>query len=178
MSVPGGHRRLDGRFRIRQATLGDLPELARVRSVSVHASQDLAAPGSVDPVPDWERVAAEWAEEAGRGGYFWGVIDSHVPAVQGLVWVGVAHARAASESGAPAALELVALHLLEVAQGSGIADRLLQMAIGDAPAYLWLQGRDPRAAPFLERHGFRPDGVSRARDGQPDGRMEVRLVRD
>ncbi|CAI9408633.1 GNAT family N-acetyltransferase [Aestuariimicrobium sp. T2.26MG-19.2B] len=176
MSHPDA-RRLDGRFRIRQAALADLPELARVRARSCWpGDEDAPSPYLCDA--DIDRVASQWLGEAQRGGYYWGVVDSRVPADQGVVWVGVAHARAACEEGAPAPLELAVLHLLEVARGSGIADRLLQMAIGDAPAYLWLPVDNPRVAAFLGRHGFRPDGVTRPAGGVPVGGCETRLVRD
>ncbi|WP_022910031.1 GNAT family N-acetyltransferase [Aestuariimicrobium kwangyangense] len=175
---PRDARRLDGRFRIRQAALADLPELARVRARAWWPGCDENAPSPNLCDADIDRVARQWLGEAQRGGYYWGVVDSRVPADQGVVWVGVAHARAACEEGAPAPLELAVLHLLEVARGSGIADRLLQMAIGDAPAYLWLQVDNPRAAAFLGRHGFRPDGVTRPAGSVPAGRSETRLVRD
>jgi len=45
------------------------------------------------------------------------------------------------------------------AQRSGVADALLAMTIGDAPAYLWVLTGNDRAQSFYRRHGFTPEGV-------------------
>ena len=72
-------------------------------------------------------------------------------------------------------LELYAIYVRAAHHGTGRADRLLAMAIGDAPAYLWLFAANPRAHAFYARHGFNPDG---ARKDEPFfGEPEIRMVR-
>ena len=44
--------------------------------------------------------------------------------------------------------------------GTGAGQRLLDAAIGDAPAFLFVADRNPRAVRFYERNGFEFDGAS------------------
>lgn len=104
------------------------------------------------------RTAAAYRTDVERGAYFWIVVGD-----EGSV-AGVAHACVARDADAPQPLELALIYLLDVAKGSGIADRLLQMAIGDAPAYLWVLAANVRAQAFYRRHGFEPDGTTKPLD--------------
>jgi len=70
-------------------------------------------------------------------------------------------------------LELYALYVRAVHHGTGLADRLLRQAIGDAPAYLWVFEANPRARAFYARHRFDPDGARKLDPffEEPDIRM-------
>ena len=72
-------------------------------------------------------------------------------------------------------LELYALYVRAAHHGTGLADRLLAKAVGEAPAYLWVFEANPRARAFYTRHGFRPDGARKLDPffEQP----EIRMVR-
>lgn len=76
----------------------------------------------------------------------------------------------------PVGLQLYAIYLLAVHHGTGTAQRLLDAAIGDRPAFLWVAEDNPRAHSFYRRNGFRPDGP---RMVEPDfeDMAEVRMVR-
>jgi GNAT superfamily N-acetyltransferase len=115
------------------------------------------------------RTEAAWRADVDQGAYFWIVVGT-----DGAV-VGVAHACAARDADAPQLLELAMIYLLDVAKGSGIADRLLEMAIGDAGAYLWVLSGNTRAQAFYRRHGFVPDGTTKL--GNPVALTEERWVR-
>ncbi len=53
------------------------------------------------------------------------------------------------------------LYLASSAQGTGLADRLLELALpGGLPAYLWIVGGNERAWRFYERYGFVGDGIT------------------
>jgi GNAT superfamily N-acetyltransferase len=72
-------------------------------------------------------------------------------------------------------LELFAIYVRAAHYGTGIGARLLEVAIGDAPAYLWVFEANGRARAFYERHGFTPDG---ARKPEPSFlEPEIRMVR-
>jgi GNAT superfamily N-acetyltransferase len=43
--------------------------------------------------------------------------------------------------------------------GSGLGQALLDLAVGDRDAYLWILCGNPRAERFYRRNGFLPDGV-------------------
>lgn len=56
--------------------------------------------------------------------------------------------------------ELHRIYTLESAHGSGLGQRLLNIAIGSLPAYLWILNNNPRAERFYRRNGFIPDGTT------------------
>jgi ribosomal protein S18 acetylase RimI-like enzyme len=55
-------------------------------------------------------------------------------------------------------LELMALYVRSSHYDTGLGHRLLETAIGDGPAYLWVLDGNARAIRFYERHGFAFDG--------------------
>ena len=76
---------------------------------------------------------------------------------------------------APAELELYAINLLPRAQGTGVADELLDATIGDRAAYLWVIEGNERAIAYYRKHGFTDDG---GRDiDKESGATEIRMVR-
>lgn len=162
-----------GRFRIKQASTEELLAAAQMKA---------AAWRETYPMPDEvldlvehaaTRTADYWEEQSRQGAYFWIVVDS----AQDNEIVGVANAAVGSDEDAPTPLELTMIYLLDRAKGSGIADRLMEMTIGDSPAYLWVFPDNERAIAFYERHGFHLDGGRRQLEGALEGREEVRMVR-
>ena len=92
-----------------------------------------------------------------------------VLAVTGIELVGVAR-------WTPAALtELNTLYVSERARGTGLAARLLEAAIADGPATLWVFSGNARALRFYEKHGFDLEGERRIDAGT--GIEETRLTR-
>ncbi|MFC0680665.1 GNAT family N-acetyltransferase [Lysobacter korlensis] len=73
-------------------------------------------------------------------------------------------------------LELWSLYLLAEHHGFGLGQRLLDAALGDAPASLWMAKRNPRAHAFYRRNGFVPDGLERSYESW-ENLEEIRLVR-
>jgi GNAT superfamily N-acetyltransferase len=72
-------------------------------------------------------------------------------------------------------LELYAIYVRASQYGTGLGHRLIETAIADAPAYLWVFEANARARAFYERQGFKPDG---ARKPEPSFREpEIRMVR-
>lgn len=89
--------------------------------------------------------------------------------------VGMTTSGPARDDDAPSPLELYAINLLQRGHGTGIGDALLDHAIGDRPAYLWVLDGNDRAIAFYRRHGFADDG---GRKPDPDtGVAEVRMAR-
>ncbi|WP_155849868.1 GNAT family N-acetyltransferase, partial [Arthrobacter sp. H41] len=56
--------------------------------------------------------------------------------------------------------ELHHIYTLNRTHGSGLGQRLLHIAIGTRPAYLWILEGNPRAERFYVRNGFIPDGTT------------------
>jgi ribosomal protein S18 acetylase RimI-like enzyme len=76
---------------------------------------------------------------------------------------------------APADFELYAINVLARAQGTGLGGELLDAAIGDRAAYLWVIEGNERAIAFYRRRGFIDDG-GRDIDSE-SGAPEIRMFR-
>jgi GNAT superfamily N-acetyltransferase len=150
-------------WRIRQAGYPDLEAAAYAKAESwVESFTDLLPEDVLRRQLEPERITrtvTAWGDVLEAGGSIWLVVGD-----QGEV-VGVAHAGVGRDDDAPTPLELVVIYLRAVAQGSGVADALLRMAIGDAPAYLWVLSGNARAHSFDRRHGFVPDGTTQLVQG-------------
>lgn len=68
-------------------------------------------------------------------------------------------------------LELMALYVRATSYDTGVGFALLQEAIGDADAYLWVLDGNERAIAFYERQGFRFDGTTKPEDVGLERRM-------
>jgi GNAT superfamily N-acetyltransferase len=160
-------------WRIRQAGYPDLEAAAQTKAESwAESLHDLVGEEALRRQRDPARIAstaAAWGDVLEAGGSIWVVVGDH-----GEI-VGVAHAGVARDADPPTPLELVAIYLRAVAQGSGVADAVLTMAVGDAPAYLWVLSGNVRAHAFYRRHGFTPDGTTVWVDGL--GMAKERWVR-
>jgi GNAT superfamily N-acetyltransferase len=89
--------------------------------------------------------------------------------------IGVASAGPARDEPPPAPAELMSLYLRASHHGTGLADRLLHVAVGAGAAYLWVFAANRRARSFNARRGFLADGASKL---DPDtGVPEIRMVR-
>ncbi|MGW9114620.1 N-acetyltransferase family protein [Microbacterium sp. NPDC055683] len=113
----------------------------------------------------WERILREGANPT------W-------VAVEGGRIVGFASSGRGRDAEPPADRELYALYLDPDHHGSGIADDLIDAAVGEAAASLWVLAGNERAIRFYGKHGFALDGsekVEQAADGTP--MHELRMVR-
>ncbi|MDM7887527.1 GNAT family N-acetyltransferase [Curtobacterium sp. RHCJP20] len=90
------------------------------------------------------------------------------------VVVGVSSTAPSAEPGLPAT-ELCTLYLDAAAQGTGVADQLLEAALGRAAAHLLVFSVNERAKRFYARHGFAPQGAPQIDPGT--GLDEERWVR-
>lgn len=98
-------------------------------------------------------------------------------AVRGGAIVGWAAGGPSRDDPAVTPLELYAIYVLAAHHGTGAGQALLDAAVGDGPASLWMLEHNPRAQAFYARNGFHPDGAltDDARWGATIS--EVRLVR-
>ncbi len=89
--------------------------------------------------------------------------------------VGITSSGPARDADAPPPHELYAINVLARGHGTGIANALLEHAVGDRAAYLWVLEGNARATAFYRRHGFADDG---GRKPEPDsGLLEIRMSR-
>ena len=117
-----------------------------------------------------ERVAERierWREVLGSG------TDTTIVAAGPDGLVGFAAAGAGRDNDVDTDLELKALYVRAAHWGGGVGYALLEEAIGDRAAYLWVLAGNDRALRFYERQGFRLDGTQ---DEHDEG-LHVRMVR-
>ncbi|OLT49161.1 hypothetical protein BJF85_09765 [Saccharomonospora sp. CUA-673] len=70
-------------------------------------------------------------------------------------------------------LRVMALYVRAEVYGTGVGHALLDAAVGDAPAYLWVLDGNRRAIDFYTGQGFQFDGTTMT---EPEG-VEHRMVR-
>lgn len=73
--------------------------------------------------------------------------------------------------------ELEGIYVLASEHGTGTGQALLDAAVGDAPAFLWVADDNPRAQAFYRRNGFRRDGVTKAQRLGDEELLAARMVR-
>ena len=72
--------------------------------------------------------------------------------------------------------QLYALYVLSSCYGHGVGQALLDEALSDRPAQLWVAKDNARARRFYEKNGFAADGTEQV-DPDLDGLVEIRMVR-
>jgi len=94
----------------------------------------------------------------------------------GGIIVGFVGTGPARDDDAPCPLELYSIYLLASHHGSGAGQALLDAAIGERPAYLWVAAENLRAQAFYRRNGFTADG-SRIEQLRGEKLPELRMTR-
>ncbi|MEO6114970.1 MAG: GNAT family N-acetyltransferase [Pseudolysinimonas sp.] len=139
-------------FEIRRAVAEDAAGIARVHIQAWRETYTrMVEPGELDELSE-ERRAERWRQIMEGGVQVW--VASNADQVVGF---------ASSSPGAddaPRPVSLEAIYLLADQHGSGAGQALLDAALGDAPAYLFVAADNPRATRFYERNGFKFDGES------------------
>jgi len=157
-------------LRIRRATTADARGIARVhvrawREAYTHVFSPYLLEGlSVSGRADrWTRILA-------------GGTDVWVAETDGRI-VGWVSAGPSREPDAPVPLELQGIYVLRDHYGTGAGQQLLDAALGDSAAFLWVLGDNPRAQAFYRRNGFTADGTSKVGMFGGEPAHEVRMVR-
>ena len=143
-----------GAVDVRRATVDDAAGIARVHVAAWREAYAGRMPADFLASLDVERRARGWATILSAG-----ESDAFVAERNGEI-VGWATAGAGRDDDAPRDRELEGIYLLASAYGSGAGQQLLDAAIGDAPAYLWVMDGNGRAEAFYRRNGFTRDGAT------------------
>ncbi len=165
-------------FTIRRATADDAADVARVQVTGWHEAYTGRMPQSILDGLDPDRAAGWWHRVIAGGtdgeapGEVW--VAERDGVVVGFAWASTSR----DEEAPPAARELHAIYILARQYGSGAGQALLDAAVGQQPASLWILEDNPRARAFYERNGFRADGTVQDDDRWGEPVREVRLVRD
>ncbi|HEU0206762.1 MAG TPA: GNAT family N-acetyltransferase [Pseudolysinimonas sp.] len=155
---------------VRVATVDDAEGIARVHVGSWQQTySSLVEPGELNQL-SIERRAERWATNLAGGTEVW------VAEADGAV-IGFAGIGGGDHDEQPRPLELGALYVLEDHHGTGAGQALLDAAIGDSPAFLFVADRNPRATRFYERNGFAFDGVTEHHPLVRTPVLSLRMVR-
>ena len=155
---------------IARPTLDDLDEMGRVHVQVWREAYAGLLPDDYLAALDPTFGPTRWRERFGTSEWvsWWLARDE-----DGIA--GMATSGPARDEDAPVSLELYAINVLRRGHGTGVADVLLDHAIGDRAAYLWVLDGNDRAQAFYRRHGFVDEG---GRKPEPDtGVVEIRMAR-
>jgi ribosomal protein S18 acetylase RimI-like enzyme len=151
-------------------TLEDLDELGRVHVQVWREAYAGLLPADYLASLDETSGPKRWRERFGSNADLGWWIARDDDGIVGMVTAGPAR-----DDDAPLPFELYAINLLRRTHGSGLADELMAVAVGDRPTYLWVLEGNDRAIAFYERHGFVDEG---GRKSEPDtGVLEIRMAR-
>ena len=155
---------------VRKATLDDVDTIGYVHYLAHLETYSGKFPkGVIEGFPAEQR-ARMWRRVLSRAsGDLW------VAEADGQI-VGFASAGPSRDDPPARELELSSIYLLAAHQGSGLGQGLLDAALGDRPASLWVLDDNPRAHAFYARNRFTPDGVERT-DEKFGNVRELRMVR-
>ena len=153
---------------MRVARADDAAAIARVHVAAWREAYARQLPAELLAGLDVERRADGW-----RAIIEAGATDVRVAELGGSI-VGWASAGRGRDADAPVPLELEGIYVLAAVYGTGTGQRLLDAAVGDSPAYLWVMADNPRAHAFYRRNGFAADGAAKS---ETIGGVPVEVVR-
>jgi GNAT superfamily N-acetyltransferase len=137
---------------LRPATTADLDALAACQTACWREAFTGLVPQEQLDDPRHEHLRRrEWADRLAAGRAVW------LAELAGDI-VGFACAGPSRDPDPPTPVELYTLYTRAFTHGSGLADRLLDAAIGDGPASLWVWEGNARARAYYARRGFAADG--------------------
>ncbi|MEO6942179.1 MAG: GNAT family N-acetyltransferase [Terrimesophilobacter sp.] len=155
---------------VRRARAEDAESIGRVHYLAhVETYTGHFPPEVIDGNPP-ERRARMWNHIIGEQ-----LGDVWVAEVDGDI-VGFASTAPPRDENPPRDVELATIYLLAAHQGSGLGQALLDAALGDRPASLWVLDENPRAIAFYRRNHFEADGAEKI-DPTYGNIREIRLVR-
>ena len=155
---------------VRRAVLADAEAIGRVHyATHLEAYTGKFPEGVIESNPP-ERRARMWTRviSGGLGEVWVAELEDEI--------VGFAGTGRSRDDDPPRELELTTIYLLAAHHGSGLGQALLDAALGDRPASLWVLADNPRAIAFYRRNGFEPDGTEKI-DERFGNIREIRLLR-
>ncbi|WP_426997098.1 N-acetyltransferase family protein [Pseudarthrobacter sp. N5] len=160
-------------YRIRQATPADAEAIVRM-----HTAAHEECYGHLLPSQFFASRRNSMTERVNQRRPF---LDSKDPRLvahdeAGAV-MGVADAGPGRDPDMAGIPELYRIYTLSRTHGSGLGAQLIEAAIGDTPAYLWVLEDNPRARAFYQKSGFSPDGARKLLPPDWSELAEIRMVR-
>jgi GNAT superfamily N-acetyltransferase len=141
------------------------------------AYADLVDPAKLaERTADLETRIKRWTTAAEDGGMpRWIALNPDPQAPVRERVIGFVAVRPNRDEDAPTPLEVQAIYTRKAWWGTGLGSRLMEIAIGNQPASLWVLEGNERALAFYHRKGFVADGT--VADDPFFGVTELRMVR-
>lgn len=163
---------------IRRATAADAEAIAHVHNTMWHATYT----GQLSDAEIAERGELLIREGQWRA---WFEGDAPEPAWVGTVpdeaglevVVGFVATRTHPAADEPRELELLMLYTLTSTHGTGLGQGLVETALGDRPAFVWVLESNARAIAFYRKLGFVEETPRVLRTPRPAPPFDLRLVR-
>lgn len=160
-------------FAIRQPTSADAPRIAELHVAAWRETYAHLLPGDFFDEEHiqgrysmWKRILADSRKE-------WAVrIAERSRDLIGFAMVGPSLGFDGEDL--PRDRQVYSIYVLERHHGDGVGQALLDSALGENPAMLWVAKENPRAIAFYRRNGFEFDGTEQIDPGAPsitDARM-------
>lgn len=160
-------------YQIRQATAGDADAVVRMHTLTHEECY-----ANLLPPEFFDARRAGIPERIERRRPYLDSPDPRIIAVDANSdIVGFADAGPGRDEDRPEGLELYSIYALSRTHGTGLGAALLNAAVGDAAAYLWVLEDNPRARAFYSKNGFRLDGTCRLLPPEWHELPEIRMVR-
>ncbi|GAA1639494.1 GNAT family N-acetyltransferase [Georgenia ruanii] len=163
---------MSGTFAIREPSVDDADGVAEVHNRGWREAYGQLLPEEFYDDAALQRRKKSWRSLLGQGEPS---LRLFVGEAEGRI-VGVGLAGKSREQNPARDLELRTLYVISPYYGSGVAQALLDAAIGQERAQLWVARDNPRAQAFYRRNGFTMDGAEKV-DKDIDNLVEVRFVR-
>lgn len=156
---------------VRRATVDDAGGIAHVHVQAWREAYARQLPAEMLAGLEEEPRAVRWAAIIEDD-----VTDVFVAEVDDRI-VGWATSSNGRDEDAPVKRELEGIYVLRDVYGAGAGQLLLDAAVGESPAYLWMLDDNPRAEAFYRRNRFERDGVEHDRRMSGHPVHIVRMVR-
>jgi GNAT superfamily N-acetyltransferase len=167
------------RYYVRDAAPADLEAVLAMKAASWREAygqvRDEAFFATAEATLD--RQVEIWRQFLAGGRTLWMAEDTRGRCVGTAAAGPVIHRPASTGVGGLPELQLYSLYVLASAQGGGVADALLERAIGADPCLLWVLAGNERARAFYRRHGFAAVGAPVPMEGPWSGLDEQMMVR-
>lgn len=155
-------------FTVRAARESDAPGIAAVHVRAWREAYTHLMPAEFLAALDVERREAGWRSIIADD------VTDVLVALDGEKIIGWASAGPGRDDTAPTDRELEGIYVLASAYGSGAGQRLLDAAVGNDAAFLWMAENNPRAETFYRRNRFERDGAAKT---ESFGGVSVSVVR-
>jgi len=160
---------------LREPALPDAPRIAELHVATWRETYSHLLPAEFFTEDHVQGRHVMWHRILGNPRQDWNIhIAEHNGRIVGFAFAGASYG--AEGQDLPRDRQLFSLYVSAAFHGTGTGQALLDAAVGDGGAMLWVAKENPRAVAFYRRNGFAFDGTEQKDPGAP-GIVDARMVR-